>query len=291
MKAFWAALGLLLGVFGFGMAAKAMPLLNEQEFTSSFVVYLKTINNNLEMEIKGLLQIKLESPDKDLGTLFLNNIYALYQQDPSRKEELFSKYASSILEHKELDSVSLDTLVAVVKDIKWAEDMDKTTMGPESKGFHILTHPLNSTLLIAFATDTPNSISYQDREKILALEKSADKIQHIAIANLRTAIGPYDFELVERDVYQAKSKTGDYDASIPLLPDAFLKLSKKTGTNNFIFAVPSRNVLLVMDAQKEKNLSYLKALTESVYKSDPYFLSPLLFTFLNGEWNIYKELE
>ncbi len=272
-----------------GGAAHASSVMSEADFTKSYVLYLAGHRSDLELVVEQPLQIKAKSPEHDFGTLYLHNVYTLYRQDPSRQEELFSKYSASILDHSQEPSASLDTLVVVVKGKDWVDDMNRMTMGSDGKGFTILSEPIAGDLFLVYATDTPNSVTYQDRKKILALDASAEKIKEVGLQNLRKAIGSYHFEEYERDVFQAQSDTGDYDSSIPLLPEAFHDFIARTQAQSVVFSSPARNVLLVADAKNIDALNHMRSLTGQVYKTDPYAVSPLLYTLSNGRWGVYDE--
>lgn len=286
IKKFLSLLG--LSVF-LGGAAHASSVMNEADFTKAYVLYLSGHRPDLDLMVDQPLQIKAKSPEHDFGTLFLHNLYTLYRQDPSRQDELFSKYSASILDHNQEPAASLDTLVVVIKGKDWVDDMNRMTLGADGKGFTILSEPIAGDLLRVYATDTPNSVTYQDRKKILALDESVEKIKDVGLHNLRQAIGAYHFEEYERGVFQAQSDTGDYDSSIPLLPEAFHDFVSRTQARSFVFSSPARNVLLVADATNADAVNHMRELTVRVYKADPYAVSPLLYTLSNGRWSVYGE--
>lgn len=280
----------VLGALGAGVASAQPPRsLNEKDFTQAYVEYLAAKRPDLTLEMVRPLEIKAKTLERDFGTLFLHNVYAIYRQDPSRKDELFTKYAASIFDHALEPPVSLETLVAVVKAKDWVEDMDRVTMGTEGKGFHILSEPISSDLFIVYATDTPNSVTYQDREKILALEPLFAKVKEKGIENLRDVVGAYTFEPVERGVYQLRSAGGDYDSSVPLLPEAFDKFPEKNNNGEVVFAIPSRNILIATRSSNKEGIAFMHELTQKIYSTDPYFVSSSLFAIKNGVWDVYKE--
>lgn len=287
LKKILSILGLSI-LFG-GGAALASPLMSESDFTRAYVQYLSGKHPDIALSVARPLEIKAKSADHDFGTLFLHNLYELYRIDPSRQDELFFKFSSSILDHAQEPVAALDTLVAVVKSKSWVDEMNRMTMGDGGKGFTILSEPLAADLYKVYATDTPSSVTYLDREKILALDNSVATIQNAALRNLAKAVGRYHFEEFERGVYQAQSSSGDYDSSIPLLPNAFDDFIAKANTRDVVFSIPARNVLLVVDYRRADALMYLKVLTARVYNSDPYSVSPLLFTYTNQGWGIYNE--
>lgn len=276
---------LLLG----GKPLHAASIINEQDFTKEYVSYLAATRPELVIEVVRPLEMRAKTAQHDFGTLYLTNLYGLYQQQPERKDEFFSKYAASLLDHVQEPPVALETLVAVVKAKDWVDDMNRATMGTEGGGFQILSEPITDNLSMVYATDTPHSVTYQNREKILALDPSREKIREESIRNLRKSAGDYSFEPIERGVYELRSSVGDYDSSIPLLPEAFDKFPDQQNGGEIVFSIPSRNVLVATRSLNKEGISFLRDLTQRIYSTDPYFISASLFTIKNGVWNVYKE--
>ncbi len=279
---------LLLGLLG-GGAAQASPLLNGRDFTQNFVTYLSTTRSDLHIEVVQPLEIKAKLAERDLGTLYLNNVYSLYRQEPERKDELFSKYLSSLLDPVQEPPVLLETLVAVIKPKDWVDDMNYHSMGTEGKGFYILSEPLVGNLYIVYATDTPHSTSYRDSKEIVALEPSHQKLKEIGIANLRKVAGSYHFEHVEHDVYELRTTTGDYDSSLSLLAEVFEKFPSKKSDGDIVFAVPARNVLIATRVSNKEGIEYIQGLVQKIYNEGPYSISKSLFIIREGVWNVFKE--
>lgn len=272
-----------------GSPVHASSIMNEQDFTQRYVSYLSATRPQIMLEVIHPLEIKAKTQEHDFGTLFLRNMYDLYRQDPDRRDELFSKYTLSILDHTQTPPVSLETLVAVVKAKEWVEDMNRIAMGPEGQGFYILSEPINPDLFIVYATDTPHSVTYQDREKILALDPSIEKIKEESLRNLRTAIGSYTFEPVDHGVYELRSGGGDYDSCLPLLPDAFDKFPDRHNGGDIVFSIPSRNILIATSSINKQGIAFIHELNQKIRANDPYFISDSLFTIKNASWVIYKE--
>lgn len=142
----------------------------------------------------------------------MNNAFNSYSQEPSELDNILETYSNSAGDLYASDE-QLDTtkIVSIIKDILYLEEVKRLT---ESEEISLVYEKLNEELVILFAEDTENSISYFDKDKLKKTSFGGD-LYSLAKKNLENILP--EIEKFGEKLLFMLTAGGYYEASLILL--------------------------------------------------------------------------
>lgn len=253
--------------------------MNESKFTRAYLKVLKSKYPDVNYKILENLKIEAEKNGSTV-THFLDNSYNSYVQEPSGLNEILETYAKSAGDLYEANE-KLDTtrIVPIIKDIQYLEGVERlTTDGNNEIG--LVYEKLNDGLLVVFAEDTENSISYFDKEKLSKTSLTGDLFS-LALENLENILP--DIQKHGDNPLFMLTAGGDYEASLILLDFIWTKENFPVD-GEIVIAVPSRDLLLITGSESPDGLKKMKQLADETIKKGSYTLTSTFFIRSEGKW-------
>jgi len=282
MKQFFRAMLLACGLsFGCSKFSVIAP----GEFTKDYANYLGQLIPGSKVEIVKDLELKVTSADNSDFTVFLDNAYDSYKQDPKSKDAVIKKFAAAALEtinQQTTEVLDQSRIVAVVKDRAWLDDARQTLAAKGSdKEFKILHDDLNSELIILYAEDTPKNMRYLGPKELEAAHLDRAELRSLAVENLKRTIPK--IERYGTNGLFMLTAGGDYEASL-LVIDSIWPGIQKDVKGEIVVAIPTRDLLIVTGSEDVEGINKMKELVQKASSQGSYRLTTKLFVYRGGKF-------
>ncbi|MCB1079848.1 MAG: DUF1444 family protein, partial [Verrucomicrobiae bacterium] len=264
--------------------------LSPGDFTDLYLAYLKQAAPNASFERLGDLELKVRMEDGSSHSVFLDNAFNQYENDPQQRDEILETYISSFLEvtsHREA-AIDPKRIVPVIKDRGWLEGIQETLRerGGESDDLPAyVCDPYNSELTIFYAEDSPKNIRYLTEEAFGKLGIDRESLPTLALENLLGLIG--EIEVMGGDGLYMITAGGDYEASL-LLVDQVWNPEAMPVDGDYIAAIPARDLLIVTGSENAEAIGRLREMAGESAASFSYPLTPVLFIRRNGVFEVFE---
>ena len=261
-------------------------VMEPKKFTDEYADHLRQLAPAAKVEIVKDLELKVAPPGRSDFTVFLDNAYNEYKQNPQLKEDVIKKFAASALEtidyHKS-NPLDRTNIVAIVKDRQWLEDTRQTLITRGAKEFPETVHEdLNSDLIILYAEDTEKNMRYVSPKDLEKAHINRSELRTLAMENLRRVI-PKIEQHGTNGLYMLTAG-GDYEASL-LLFDSIWSGLKNSVQGDVVVAVPTRDLLIVTGSDDAQGIDKMKQIIQQAWSGGPYQLTQKLFVYRAGKFN------
>lgn len=142
---------------------------------------------------------------------------------------------------------------------------------------------IGNDLLISFLVDAGEEYRYIQGSHLVNEGMTKEDLKEIGIANLKR-IAQERLEIKGLNGIYAAFMNGDFEASIILLDDIWDIELKKYADNDFVVAIPARDILAICDSKNEKGIEYLKSVCERVSESGDHLLTNDLYIRKDKTW-------
>lgn len=278
------ALVVLLGLSPLHASSAPEP----EAFSSEFVAALRVAFPNHSITTVEPLRLTLKGPaGVELG-VFLGNAYDEYVQDPSKQSEIIARYIGSILESAQhYVRVRPERIVPVIKDRSWLDDMRKArACGESCSASDPVVDDYNGDLVIVYAEDTPTSTRYFAADELSGIGVERRDIRALAVGNLRRILPAV--EMHRGPLVSMVVAGGDYVASLVLLDELWSE-NRFDVDGDIVIAVPSRDVLLLANADNKESINKLSELAKTAANDSSYWLTSQLFVYRGGQFVRYPK--
>lgn len=272
---------------GDGSQAGEMP---PGDFTRLYLAYLRKSAGGMDFERIGDLEIKARMPDGASHSIFLDNAYNQYRNDPDRRDEILETYIGSFIEVAASREMPHDParIVPVIKDRGWMEGIRSSLLerGGDPEDFPAyVSEPYNTELEIYYAEDSPKNIRYLTEDAFAALGLERATLRERAVANLLGLIDGY--EVRGGDGLFLITAGGDYEASL-LLVDEVWNREAMPVDGDFVVAIPARDLLIVTGSNHRVAIDRLRAMAGESAATFSYSLTSVLFIRKAGGFEVYE---
>jgi uncharacterized protein YtpQ (UPF0354 family) len=273
---------IVLCVFGLTRLRSPKPL-SRAGFTKEFANRLRSALPGSTVDIKAERELRITNAKGKESTLFLDNAYAEYLQDPKALSAVIGKYGAGFAEFPR-DEASIDRsrIVPIVKDRKWLAEIRESlkARGAEQPPENVFDD-LNEELVVVYAEDSPKNIRYLTPKNLHDTGVARAELRGLAVENLKRLLprievhpGPL-FSMVKAD--------GNYEASL-LLFDGLWSNGQIRVDGDFVVAIPARDVLLVTGSRNPAGIAKLRELAARVVRESSYHLTDQLFVYRSGSF-------
>lgn len=273
---------ILLSTYGLS----AQKLMSGKTFTRLYLNSLQESNPHTQYKILNSLEILARNGENEV-THYLDKAYQEYVMHPEEHERIMSRYVmNSILLYIEQAKIKRENIVPVIKPrsyLDYLAQLNKEQGANQEPVFE----SYNEDLIIVFAEDQKNSISFFGRKAFEELNISRDTLRMMAIKNLDRILPP-----MERRGGQGRymlSAGGDYEASLILMPGIWNQENFPVD-GDIVIAIPNRDVLLVTGSNsQEESLAELEAMCADSYRTGRHAISEKLFIWAGGKFTSWEE--
>ncbi len=276
--------GVSIGFIGLVSGAVfAIDLISPDEFTDKFAAAMRASGPSKTIEIVAPLHIDVKGPSSEKSTMRLDNAYDVYKSDPESLDDIVQRFVASAVESAQRgDKIDKSRIVPMIKDRAWVADMTQS-IGAGNFVFDVL----NDDLIVAYAEDAPNSLSYFGPQALQAAGVERSGLRQLAAENLVRII-PNIERRGDDGVYQV-SAGGDFEASLLAIGSVWRKGSFEV-KGDFVFAVPARHMLYVTGSADAEGIEKVRALARKTYDRSTYKLSPKLFVLRDNRLQALPEV-
>ncbi len=281
---------LLLALVAAACAAGKPQVIGPNDFAVSYAETLRSAAPAADVQIAGPLELSVER-DGEQFTVFLDNAYAGYRADPERLQEVIEDHVGGILEAGVQGRAPLDAsrVVPVIKGPGFLNTFIER--GGSAGGAAQLPayDQYNDNLIILYAEDEPRSLRYLYDQELTESGISRDSRLPLAVRNLRALLP--NLETYSSGGIVGIGADGIYESSLLL----FDELWTGDGLQRFglrlagepVVAVPTRNLLLVVDSRDSAGVELLRELATRMFAAEPYPVSNEVFLYRNGRFQPY----
>lgn len=273
---------LVLGFVIFSCNTKK-SIMTKEEFAK---VYMDSLSKKFPMakfELTSDLTITSKKGDLEYRH-YVDNAFTAYQAEPDSVKSIIGRYAASASElylgKKETD---LRSIVPVIKPVEYLDEVN--SLGKEGAAPSIVTEKYNDQLIIAYAVDSKNSISFLTEDEFKKLSISKDTLRAIALRNFDEIMTK-----IKRDgdngLYMITAG-GDYEASLILLSSLWTKDNFPVD-GDFIIGIPNRDILLITGSRNRTGIDKIKKFVADSYKTGNYQISNRLYKWTGEKFEVYE---
>lgn len=252
--------------------------LSEKEFTQRYKDSLMQREPDANYEIQEDLKIKVSEGKHDM-TIYLDNAYRAYKLQPDSLASIFSDYLnSSISSLTKTELISKNSIVPVIKPLKYIEHVKSLDHGNTSLDSLIYYEPYNDELIIVYAEDTELNIRYLQKHIIDSLNIGLDTLRDFAFNNLRKILP--DVEIINSGGKFGILAGGVYEASL-ILSKTMWNKENFSVDGDIVIAMLTRDMVYVTSSKNKQEINKLKSLALKDFENENYQVSPFLFRY-NG---------
>jgi uncharacterized protein YtpQ (UPF0354 family) len=262
--------------------AVAADVLSPEDFTQRCAAQIQAAVPRSRVVIEKPLQLELRHPDTGESTIFLEETYETYKMAPEKLDEIVQKHVASVLEAAPDAVIDATRIIPVVKPRSWLAEIGAAEGAPAP----VLYDELNEELIVVYAEDAPQSISYFSPTDFSRTGIDRQNLRRLAGDNLMRLI-PKIERRGEDGVYMVKAG-GDLEASFLAIRSGWSHDSFDV-KGDFVFAVPSRGVLYVTGSEDEAGLETVRDYARTGYRDAAQKISPKLFVLRGDKLDVLPE--
>jgi len=163
----------------FGKKGGGSGLITIREFRDRFVAGLKIGDPSLRIGIVDDRTVTVQTPGGDQGTVFMQNSYAQYADDPQQMDVVISGLVKTIIEMAGGIDQSADAMVVVARHVDYGKEFNS----------NVIVRPLAGDLGLLLAFDGAASLKAVERDDLKTLSLTEDEAFAKATQVLRSRIG------------------------------------------------------------------------------------------------------
>jgi hypothetical protein len=209
---------------------------------------------------------------------YLDNAYAVYQQNPAHLQDVLKGYVSASIEAMEPTPIAAVELIILVRPAEYVQAQMATAGGSGEPG-PLLFRPLAGDLVEIVAVDEPSTYKFLPASALrAALGLDDAKVWALALDNLRDEVASPD--LTSRQVVALQ--LGGVASSLLVEPELWDSPSMQAGGAPVVAPV-GKDLLLVTHEEDAKGIADMREKAREM-RQDPDALSDRLFVRRKGAW-------
>ena len=233
-----------------------------------------------DMNSQDGIRVRWTLPDGTQTVQSLGDAYTAYSSAPAHLDAIIAAHLDAApAGAKPAPAARRAAILPVIKTRMWLASTTKQLQAAGAgNGERFVTEPLTDDLLIVYAEDRVDAISYVAPEHLADLEVTRDALKPLALENLRQLLPQLTIE--GEDGCYGVRLDGNYDASLILLTEAWR--DRVTIEGDPVVAIPAREELLVCGTQDRHGQNRIRNIAAHVMARSPYGLSALLYVWRDG---------
>lgn len=256
-----------------GTAAIAIELLTHEQFSQRSAEGIRAALPAMQVAIDQPLRLTLKGSGES-STLPLDDAYQAYMRAPDKIDEVLRLLVDSVVESQAAaTAIDRSLIVPVVRERTWFADVG----APGGAG--LVFDDLNDDLVVVYAEDAPNSLSYFSPLELQKAGIERDGLRQLAAENLLRIL-PQIERRGETGVYQVQAG-GDFEASLLAIGTVWRAESFDV-KGDFVFAVPAVGVLYVTGSEDAAGIAAVRKMADEAYKRSAQKMSPRLYVLRGG---------
>ncbi|XXQ68781.1 DUF1444 family protein [Neisseriaceae bacterium B1] len=230
------------------------------------------------------------APDSLEYRLYAGNHYLRYLDNPADLEEIVDSAVQAVVNiwEEPQKEISRDMIFPTIKPLSYIDEFrERVSANNQNPDKMIKIRPLAGDLMVFYVCDLGSSyknISDEDCQKLGIA--SDNELFELAVDNLSNYIRENQnlgFQQSDSNSLHLLTLDDVLDASLLLLLEKILELGEFEFAKNVVIGVPSRDCLLICDANDESALAQMQQIIDDNMENSPYSISPELYRLENGQ--------
>lgn len=261
--------------------------LSKSAFTDEFATRLRQAAPTLKVEIKAEPELKLTTSAGHDSIAYLDNSYTAYRASPKDREAIFAQYIGGTIEAGNVSAkdtpLDQSMITPVIKHRAWLTEIISSTKGHGlgDKPVEFVYEPLNAELVIAYAEDSPKTLSYLTPTRLQTTGLKMTDLRKLAVENLKRMLT--QVEAKGGNGIYLMTAGGTYEASLLLFDDIWQEKKLKV-EGDYVVAVPSRDMLLITGSENKEGIKKVRELAKGTVAEASYRLRADLFVYRDGRF-------
>lgn len=179
--------------------------------------------------------------------------------------------------------MEIESSVAYFKSTFYSDDELDISLEAEDAPFCI---NYSDDFSVFFLCDCGDSYEVVQTKHLDESGLSADELLSIGKSNLRVIAE--NIKITQHEGLLYFSGSGDFEASLLLVPEIWNDWLVEYCPNGYISAIPSRDILVVSDAHDSQGIEKLDSIIERIWPDGDHLLTKSLYHFNNEKWLPYR---
>ena len=215
---------------------------------------------------------------------YINNIYVSYKSAPDSISNILSQYVHSTMDiYLGKGKININDVVPIIKPIEYLEEIN--SMGKEPNKFPLISEKYNDQLVIVFAEDKEDKLSYLTSDYLDSFSVSKDSLKAIAYRNLQQKLPEVTIK-GGGGLYMVDAG-GVYEASLLLSENMWNKKNFNV-SGDLVIAIPSRDFLIVTGSKDTKGIKNVKEMVADWYNKQSYPISEYLYKWTGKNFELFE---
>ena len=216
---------------------------------------------------------------------YIDNAFSKYNADPDSLGSILHTYILSAIDvYTSPGTLQSDNIVPVIKPVDYLDFKNMPGTAGAKKDFELAHEPYNQQLMIVYAADSRNGISYLSHDSLQRLGIPKDSLRQVAVNNIARLLPEIQIHRFDSTHFlYLVTAGGNYEASLLLL-DSFWTKKNLPVSGDFVIGIPCRGILMVTGTRNKEELSIMKDKANEIYSSEPYKISTDLYRRVNGKF-------
>lgn len=260
---------------------RAVEILSPEGFTAHCVEKARAAVPRAVIEVEKPLYVTLTQFETGKSSILLADAYEAYKQSPGKLDEIAGFFVAGIRESSSAE-VKLDAslIVPVVRDRAWLKEV------VESDGSPVVFDELNEELIVVYAEDAPNSLSFFSPDELAKAQIDRGALRQLAADNLLRILPQIERRGAD-GLFQIQAG-GDFEVSLLAIGTVWTKESFAV-KGDFVFAAPAVGSLYITGSDDASGIRTLREKAAEIYRAAPQRLSPRLFVLRGGALSVLPD--
>jgi len=256
--------------------------MTKKEFARTYLDSLRVNYPNVKFALNNELVITSKYGDLDYKH-HIDDDFLAYKAEPDSIDKVIGRYVALTRDlYADSKTIFINRIVPVIKSVEYLEEINSTDKG--GKVSPVVTDKYNSQLVIAYAKDSKNGISYLTEDDFKKLSISRDTLKSTAIRNSRKIMSSIKRH-GDNGLFILMAG-GKYEASLILSSQIWTKEFLPVD-GEFIIAIPKDGMLIITGSNNRSGLVKLKEMVMDSYKSGNHKISDHLYKLTGNKFEIY----
>ena len=265
-------------------AAPAVDLMVPEDFSSHVAEKIRAVTPGAKVEVESQLQLRIDHPKSGRSTVRLDEAYQAYLQSPDKVDEIVERFTSGAVEAVPMSGIDSKRIVPIIKPRGWLAEIGFS--GDDKDTAPVVYDSLNAELIIVYAENTPNSLSYFSPAELAEAKIERRRLRGLAADNL-VRILPKIERRTEEGVFRVVAD-GEFETSLLAVGSGWRRENFDV-KGDFVFAAPARGSLYITGSDDKAGIEKLRGYARTEYRDSPQKISPKLFVQRGSKLDVLPE--
>ena len=184
-------------------------MLTSTKFAQRYIQFLQEKTSHLAVKVEDEHSLKIELKDRELS-IFLNNAYDEYLNNPDDIDRIIERYCSTVLETAvhEKNNINVASIVPVIRHADYLQGilelMDSSNSDLSKSRLYF--ERLNTELVVLYVEAMDGKLRFLSEQDIDGLTLERKSLREKSIENLKTILPQIGLVKIRRHVYSFRGR-------------------------------------------------------------------------------------